>query len=111
MLFETEDFPSATLAGKVDMAAVAALKVGETSDMSFEGQLQLHGSRLSLTLDVTVARLADRRILVTSRRPVIVNAGQVGLVAGVEKLREVAGLPSISPAVPVTFILFFDEDA
>jgi len=64
-----------------------------------------------LTFDVSVARLTDSRIIVASRSPVIVNAGQVGLLAGVEKLRDVAGLPSISPAVPVTFVLAFDREA
>jgi hypothetical protein len=34
----------------------------------------------------------------------------VGLVAGIESLREIAGLPSISKAVPVSFVLTFDED-
>jgi len=39
-----------------------------------------------------------------------VNASQVGLLAGIEKLRELAGLPSISPAVPVTFSLIFEQE-
>lgn len=111
MLFETEKYPSATLAASIDPATIDDLAVGESTDMTVEGQLMLHGNTLSLTFDVTVARLNDSRILVTSRSPVIVNAGQVGLAAGVEKLREVAGLPSISPAVPVTFVLAFDRDA
>ena len=111
MLFDTEEYPTATLVGIVDLAAVESLSVGESSDMALEGQLMVHGTRLSVTLDLNVSRLSASRVLVTSRKPVIVNAGQVGLAAGVEKLREVAGLPSISPAVPVTFNLFFDQDA
>jgi len=111
MLFDTEEYPTATLVGVVDLAAVEAIGVGESSDMALEGQLMVHGTRLSVTLDLCVSRLSASRVLVTSRKPVIVNAGQVGLAAGVEKLREVAGLPSISPAVPVTFNLFFDQDA
>ena len=70
----------------------------------------VHGTTSSITFDITVSRLTDNRILVASRKPVIVNASQVGLLAGVEKLREVAGLPSISPAVPVSFVLAFDQD-
>ena len=68
----------------------------------------LHGTQLSVTLDLNVARLSETRVLVSSRKPVIINAGQVGLAAGVEALREIAGLPSISPAVPVTFLMYFD---
>jgi hypothetical protein len=51
--------------------------------------------------------LTADRLLVSSVRPVIVNAGPLGLDEGVERLREAAGLPSISPAVPVTFQLTF----
>jgi hypothetical protein len=40
-------------------------------------------------------------------KPIIVNAGSLNLVEGVEALRESAGLPSISKAVPVTFVLQF----
>lgn len=111
MLFETGEYPSATLAAQVDTAAIEALDVGASAIMNAEGQLQLHGTSTSVTVEVSVARLAEDRILVASRKPVIVYAGQVGLLAGVEKLREVAGLPSISPAVPVTFVLAFDRDS
>ncbi len=110
MLFETETYPTATLVGIVDVEAVEALAVGDSSNMSLESQLMLHGTQLSVTLDLTVSRLSENRVLVSSRKPVIINAGQVGLAAGVEALREIAGLPSISPAVPVTFNLFFDQE-
>ncbi len=110
MLFETEQFPTATLAATVDMAVVSRLAAGDTADLTSEGQLMVHGTTSSITFDITVSRLTDNRILVASRKPVIVNASQVGLLAGVEKLREVAGLPSISPAVPVSFVLAFDQD-
>lgn len=111
MLFNTEEFPTATLVGKIDVADVVGLPMGKSMDMALEGQLMLHGQRLSVTLDLTVAKLTETRVLVSSRKPVIINAGQVGLAAGVERLREVAGLPSISPAVPVTFVMYFDQDA
>lgn len=111
MLFETGEYPSATLVAQIDTTAIEALDVGASAIMTAEGRLQLHGTSTSVTVEVSVARLAEDRILVASHKPVIVNAGQVDLLAGVEKLREVAGLPSISPAVPVTFVLAFDRDS
>jgi hypothetical protein len=48
--------------------------------------------------------------MVSSRKPVIVNAASVDLADGIEALREVANLPSISKAVPVSFVLTFEED-
>lgn len=110
MLFETSTYPTATLAAVVDLDAVDGIPVGATEAMTVEGQLGLHGTSVSLTIDMTVARLNENRVLAISRNPLVVNASQVGLLAGVEKLREVAGLPSISPAVPVNFVLAFERD-
>jgi len=42
-------------------------------------------------------------------KPIIVMADTHGLVSGVEALREVAGLPSISRAVPVSFNVVFEQ--
>lgn len=109
MLFETERFPTATLAATVDLDAVDAMQAGTSTSMTVEGQLMLHGATMSLTIDMTVARLGDSRVMVASRTPMIVNGSQVGLLEGIERLREVAGLPTISPAVPVMFVLTFDR--
>jgi len=109
MLFETEQYPSAELSATVDADALRDLAVGDVMTTTSEAQLMLHGTIASLTVDLQVAKLSEERILVTSQKPLVVNASQVGLVEGVEKLREVAGLPSISPAVPVTFSLVFER--
>ena len=109
MLFETERYPTATLAAAIDMKKIKALAPGTTTNIVTEAQLQIHGTTVSLTVDLSVSKLSKSRVLVASDAPVIVNAGQSGLAEGVEKLRAVAGLPSISPAVPVTFVLAFDE--
>lgn len=110
MLFETSTYPTATLAAVVDLGAVESIAVGATEVMTTEGQLGIHGTSVSLTIDMTVARLDENRVLAISRNPLVVNASQVGLLAGVEKLREIAGLPSISPAVPVNFMLAFERN-
>lgn len=109
MLFETGRYPTATLATAVDTAAVDALEVGASTDMTVEGQLLLHGATTSLTIEMKVARLSESRVMAVSQKPMIVNASQVGLLEGIERLRAVAALPSISPAVPVTFVLTFDR--
>jgi len=111
MLFEAGEYPTATLNATVDLAAVEALAVGESSELVSEAQLMVRDQSTNLTVYLQVTRLGPDRIQVASRRPVIVNAGQLGLLGGVEELRKIAGLPSISPAVPVTFIATFARDA
>jgi hypothetical protein len=44
---------------------------------------------------------------VTTIVPIVVSASQLNLQPGIEALREIAGLPSISYSVPVTFSLTF----
>lgn len=109
ILFEVAQFPSATLTGKVDMAALDALADGQTTTIGVEGSLAMNGETLLLTIEFHVARLSDSRIVASTLQPVVVNASQVALVDGVEALREIAGLPTISPAVPVTAVLTFES--
>jgi polyisoprenoid-binding protein YceI len=108
MLFETEQVGSATIGAKVDAAALAGLAAGQSMDVTVEGVLTLHGEIRPLMIEIVVARSGDSQLLVMSRKPVIVNAPEFKLGEGVEALREIAGLPSISLAVPVSFVLAFD---
>ena len=110
MLFQTNLFPTASLSTNIDMDALAALAPGDSLDMTANLTLDLHGQQLSLAAEMIVARLGNHRLMVSSRKPVIINAASVDLVNGIEALREIANLPSISKAVPVSFVLTFDED-
>lgn len=110
LLFETATYPVAAVAVDVDPAQIGAVSTGESVSLTVEASLSLHGTNTPLTAQLSVARLSDDRLLVVTEKPVVVNASQVGLLEGVEKLREVAGLPSISPAVPVTLLLVFERD-
>lgn len=108
MLFETALFPNANITAKVDLAAITAMTPGSTSRTSLEFTLELHGTSKSFTADVMYTRLADGA-MATTLKPVVVTADSFALVAGVEKLREVAGLTRISNAVPVTFTVVFSQ--
>jgi len=110
LLFQTGLFPIASLSANIDIDAIDALAPGDNMDMAANLALDLHGHQIALAADMIVARLGDHRLMVSSRKPIIVNAASVDLVNGIEALRKIAGLPSISKAVPVSFVLTFDED-
>ncbi len=110
LLFQTNLFPTALLSTNIDMDALNAIEPGDSMDMAANLTLELHGQKLSLAAEMIVARLGDHRLMVSSRKPVIVNAASVDLVNGIEALREIANLPSISKAVPVSFVLTFNQD-
>ncbi|BCV40661.1 MULTISPECIES: YceI family protein [Shewanella] len=105
MLFEVANFPSLTLTAQVPADLLDKLKPGELLTTEIDGVLSLHGKSQNKRFGVVVARLGESSLLVTSQKAVIVNAEEFGLTDGVEKLREIAGLSSISKAVPVSFVL------
>ncbi|MDA1370187.1 MAG: YceI family protein [Proteobacteria bacterium] len=108
MLFETSLFPDATISASVDIEALAGLAAGATQMLQVEFTLAMHGDSNSYVADVLVSRLQGG-IVASTMKPIIVTADSYGFVTGVEALREVAGLPSISRAVPVSFTVVFNQ--
>jgi len=104
-LFEIAEFPTAQISANIDSDSVNKLTVGQQVTDSIAAKLQLHGQQQDLNFDVVITKLADDKLFVVSSKPIILNVADYQLVEGVEKLREVAGLPSISHAVPVSFYL------
>ena len=109
LLFETVRFPSATLEASVP-AALTQLEAGERRIARIDVALELHGSSRDYAVEVLVSRGADDSLEVALREPLILRAADFGLEAGVGILQEVAGLKSISTAVPVSAQLVFIPD-
>lgn len=108
MLFETSIYPKAMISGAVDLAGIKDLKAGASKNVAVKFELNLHGKSNSIESELNVTKLAGNQVRVSTIKPILVSASQYNLVAGVDKLKEVAGLPSISQAVPVSFSLTFD---
>jgi len=108
MLFETNLFPTAAITGAVDIAAFAAMNAGSSEKVALTFDLSLRAQSQTYTTDVMVTRLSSG-LMVSTIKPIIVTAESFDLLNGVQALREVAGLPSISRAVPVTFQLMLEN--
>lgn len=108
MLFEIDLFPVATLSAEVDLEELSLLGVGGWTDQEIPLTLVLHGNTVGIDAAVRITQL-DNGYSASLLTPLILSAGNVGLAAGVEKLRQVAGLPSISRSVPVSFNVTFRE--
>ncbi len=108
MLFETNVFPAATVSAEVNVGDLAGMSAGSQRQQAVPFTLNMHGMEQTYTADVMITRLSGG-LQATTLKPILVTAEQHGLVSGVDALREVAGLPSISRAVPVTFSLTFTE--
>jgi polyisoprenoid-binding protein YceI len=109
MLFEIVKFPTAQFEGVVDMNQLRALEQGATLDVDVAGKLAIHGQTQEADASLRVVRLKGDRLLVTTRAPILVNADKFDMASGVEKLREIMGLPNIIGTVPVSFSLVFQR--
>ena len=110
-LFDTTDYKDATLTAKVDPALIADMKPGDIAEITAEGTLSMHGATQPMVLNMQAAKIADGTVMVASTKPLVIDAAKFGMSDGVEKLREIAGLDSISNAVPVTFVMTFVQTA
>ena len=108
MLFETNLFPQATISADVDLDTITAMAPGSSETQQLNFSLSMRDVTRSYTAEVLVTRVGDG-VIATTLKPVIVTAESYGLVSGVEALREIAGLPSISQAVPVSFTIKFEQ--
>ncbi len=106
-LFKTTDYKDATLTAHIDPAVINGMQTGDIALIQAEGQLSLHGETQPMVLQVQAAKVSDDTVMVASVKPLVIDAEKFGMSDGVEKLREIAGLDSISNAVPVSFVMTF----
>lgn len=106
-LFQSAVFPTATLSMKIDMEQLSEMEVGETRQVFVTGSLSLVGQSGDVEAELLVSRIADDKVLVATLQPVVVQAETFDLIAGIDTLRELAELSSISAAVPVSAVLVF----
>lgn len=109
MLFEVEKFPQATVSTNVDFKRISSMKAGQSYIQSAQLELSVHGQKQTVDADLRIVKLRKNSLLVTTVKPIIVNADDFSLGKGVEALREVAQLLSISTAVPITASLVFEN--
>lgn len=106
-LFETTKFTKAGFSTQLDKNLLNNMAVGSTKSLILKGAIDLHGQQQKVTLDVMVAKLASNKVIIAAKSPMVLNASNFALADGVAKLQALAGLPSISKAVPLTFVLTF----
>jgi len=109
-LFETSTHPKAVLTAELDMEKVSQLAVGNLVVQPIVVQLDLHGNTQKIESNVVVTRLTEDRILVVNQSILAVKAAEYNLLKGLEVLRRLAGLPSISPIASVSFIFMFKKN-
>lgn len=108
-LFETVKFAQTNFSVQLNQNEIDAIASGSSQSMVLKGSLDLHGQQQEVTISVMVMKLSEKNMVVTTLQPVIIKAEDFALVAGINKLKSLANLPSIAYSVPVSFVLTFTE--
>jgi hypothetical protein len=100
LLFETDQYPTAKIEAEIDnnLPLMTAYPIDyrvtlKNQQHSYQSPVMIHSG--------------GGEMMVTSAEPVTVNAETFGLNTALEKLREIAGLSSISPSIQVEYKLHF----
>jgi len=107
-LFEAAKFSSIDVESDVS-SAMTSVKKGETTFMDIPASLTLHGINKNILLSVSVTRNGKNTITVTSAKPIIINAVDYKMDAGITKLSSLVGDIPIAQSVPVNFVLTFNK--
>lgn len=110
IVFQTGTHPTATATVPVDAATLDAMAVGTLATSTHTVTFDLHGISQAMEANLQVLKLDTDTLVVNLATPLIVNAAAFGLAESVEELREIAGLPSIVPAIVVDFSLVYRRD-
>ena len=107
LLFQTKIYPKAVFRLKVKLDEILLMQRGNSLVNKYKGELELKGKDFPLDIKIKTTRLNHQSFSIVNYEPLILNTEQLGLSSGIESLRVVAGLPSISKSVPITFSLIF----
>lgn len=107
LLFQTKVYPKAVFRLKVKLDEILLMQKGNSLVNKYKGELELKGKDFPLDIKIKTTRLNHQSFSIVNYEPLILNTEQLGLSSGIESLRVVAGLPSISKSVPITFSLIF----
>jgi polyisoprenoid-binding protein YceI len=109
MLFDTPTFPEASVTAELALAPLLALPVGQSLTQEVQLTIDLHGVSHTQAATLLIVRQDAGGVKVKSAAPVMIDVADFALAPGLQALREIAGLKSISPLVPVSFDLNFRQ--
>jgi outer membrane protein OmpA-like peptidoglycan-associated protein len=107
LLFETFKFASAEITAKLDKSKLAAIATAARTSYTLPARVNLHGITKDFDIPVTIARVSDTAVSVSTIKPVEVNAESFDFMKGLAKLSDAQNGVRIVPAASITFDLTF----
>jgi len=106
-LFETSTFSQSTITLTVDVNQLANLNTGDAVTQTITPLVDLHGLNVPIETQARITKLNANTLLVQNISPILLKAADFDLTAGINALRDIAGLSVISYTVPTNFTLVF----
>ncbi|WP_068829448.1 YceI family protein [Pseudomonas sp. BMS12] len=107
LLFATEQFPDARVMAQLNLGPITGLAPGAQLEITLPIQVQIREHKHGYMAELLVTRLDMHRFQVVTLAPLVLHSEHFGLQPGIEALREVARLSSISLSVPVGAVMIF----
>lgn len=105
MFWNVTAHPTVNFAAQLSSEEMKKISAGKESVVVMvEGQLTMAGQTKPIKTQLQVTP-ANHKLYVNTRQPIVINANDFGLNAGVETLRAIMGLNYLSTSAPVTFAL------
>lgn len=108
-LFEVDNYPTAMISGTLPKDVLKSLKKGKAVPITTDITIDLHGKKVTKPVLLKATKLNRKTVHVDTLEPIFINASEFGLEPGIAKLKELAMLPNIALAVPVTVDLIFQK--
>lgn len=100
----------AHLRASIDMEKLSAMVPGDSTVMETDMTLSFLGSDTEFYTELFIARLSEHSVIVSTNDMVFLEVEDLGITAGIDKLQQLADLPGITRAVPVTARMMFRHD-
>jgi len=101
--------PAALLIANIDPMVLASLAPAATTTIDVAGTLSLGDRDIDINTSMFLAKLSEKKVMATTDEMVLVSTEVLGITRGVDKLMELASLPSIGRVVPVTLRFVFEK--
>jgi len=111
LLFETFKFPAAEITARLDKAKLQDLTTKSRLSYPLTLKVNLHGIVKDIPTTVSIARINDTSVSVSTINPIVVNADTFDFTKNIGKLSDAMGGIRIVPSSSITFDLVFGTGA
>jgi polyisoprenoid-binding protein YceI len=106
LFFKVVKFPQASVKATIDMKKIKSIR--HYKRMEIPAILEFYGISKEIKLEVLIAKVYKNKLLITSMKPIIINAKDYGIPAkNLMVLSKTVGGLSLSDKVAVNFVLSF----